>query len=104
MKKRKMTAGESMIAGAKSALAFARGEPDHGCIVHIPAEIDVKTIREKVDMSQEEFARQFGFSKRTLQHWEQGVRVPTGPARAFLTVIAREPDAVRRALLEQPAP
>jgi putative transcriptional regulator len=87
MKKRKMTAGESMIAGAKSALAFARGEPDHGCIVHIPTEIDVKTIREKVDMSQEEFARQFGFSKRTLQHWEQGVRVPTGPARAFLTVM-----------------
>jgi putative transcriptional regulator len=104
MKKRKMTAGESMIAGAKSALAFARGEPDHGCIVHIPAEIDVKTIREKVDMSQEEFARQFGFSKRALQHWEQGLRVPTGPARAFLTMIAREPDAVRRALMEQPAP
>jgi len=104
MKKKKPTAGERMIASAKQALAFARGEPDHGCIVHIPAEIDVKTIREKVDMSQEEFARQFGFSKRTLQHWEQGLRVPTGPARAFLTVIAREPDAVRRALMEQAAP
>ena len=52
----------------ESALAFAGGEPNHGCIVHIPAEIDVKTIREKVDMSQEEFAWQFGFSKRTLQH------------------------------------
>ena len=92
-----------MIASAKQALAFARGEPDHGCTVHIPAEIDVKTIREKVDMSQEQFARQFGFSKRTLQHWEQGLRVPTGPARAFLTVIAREPAAVRRALMEQDA-
>lgn len=103
MKKKKITAGESMLAGAKSALAFARGEPDHGCIVHIPAEIDVKTIRENVDMSQEQFARQFGFSKRTLQHWEQGLRVPTGPARAFLTVIAREPAAVRRALMEQTA-
>jgi len=104
MKKKKMTAGESMIAGAKQALAFARGEKDHGCVVHIPAEIDVKAIREKVDMSQEEFSRQFGFSKRTLQHWEQGMRVPTGPARAFLTVIAREPAAVRRALMEQSAP
>jgi putative transcriptional regulator len=104
MKKKKMTAGESMIAGARQALAFARGEPDHGCIVHIPEEIDVKAIRKKVNMSQEEFARQFGFSKRTLEHWEHGRRVPTGPARAFLTVIAREPDAVRRALMEQPAP
>ena len=46
-------------------------------------------------MSQEEFAWQFGFSKRTLQHLEQRLRVPTGPTRAFLTVIAREPDAVR---------
>ena len=103
MKKKTPTAGERMIASAKQALAFARGEPDHGCLVHIPAEIDVKAIREKVDMSQEEFARQFGFSKRTLQQWEQGLRVPTGPARAFLTVIAREPSAVRRALMEQDA-
>ncbi|HEV8714015.1 MAG TPA: helix-turn-helix domain-containing protein [Candidatus Binatia bacterium] len=93
-------AGESMLRGVKSALAFARGEKDHGCIVHIPEEIDVKAIREKVDMSQEEFAQRFGFSKRTLQHWEQGLRVPTGPARAFLTVIAREPEAVRRALMD----
>jgi len=93
-------AGESMLRGVKSALAFARGEKDHGCIVHIPEEIDVKAIREKVEMSQEEFAQRFGFSKRTLQHWEQGLRVPTGPARTFLTVIAREPEAVRRALME----
>ena len=92
-----------MIASANQALAFVRGEPDHGCIAHIPAEIDVKAIREKVDMSQSEFARTFGFSKRTLEHWEHGRRVPTGPARAFLTVIAREPEAVQRALVEQVA-
>ena len=102
-KKTKMTSGESILAGAKSALAFARGEKEHGCIVHIPAEIDVKAIREKVDMSQSEFSRAFGVSKRTLEQWEHGRRVPTGPARAFLTVIAREPDAVRRALMEHPA-
>jgi hypothetical protein len=46
-----------------------------------------------------EFAKLFGLSKRTLEHWEHGRRIPSGPARAFLTVIAREPDAVRRALL-----
>jgi putative transcriptional regulator len=93
-----------MIASAKQALAFVKGEKDHGCIIHIPEEIDVKAIRAKVDMSQSEFARMFGFSKRTLEHWEHGRRVPTGPARAFLTVIAREPDAVRRALMEQATP
>ena len=43
---KKMTAGERMIAGARQALAFARGEPNHGCIVHIPAEIDVKATKQ----------------------------------------------------------
>ncbi|MDQ3566195.1 MAG: helix-turn-helix domain-containing protein [Pseudomonadota bacterium] len=103
--RKKMTAGQEIIASAKQALAFAAGE-DNGCVVHIPEEIDVRAIREKVDMSQSEFARYFGFSKRTLDHWEHGRRVPTGPARAFLMVIAREPEAVRRALvvdLRQPA-
>jgi putative transcriptional regulator len=96
--KKKMTVGQEIIASARQALAFARGEKDHGCIVHIPAEIDVKAIRQQVKMSQSEFAHAFGVSKRTLEHWEHGQRVPTGAARAFLTVIAREPDAVRRAL------
>lgn len=66
MTKKKLTAGERMIASAKQALAFAKDEKDHGCVVHIPDEIDVKAIREKVEMSQSEFARLFGFNKRTL--------------------------------------
>lgn len=101
MKKKKPTAGERMIASAKQALAFAKGEKEQGFVVHIPDEIDVKAIRAKIGMSQSEFASLFGFSKRTLEHWEHGERVPTGPARAFLTVIAREPEAVRRALMDQ---
>jgi putative transcriptional regulator len=88
-----------MIESARQALAFAKGEPSHGCEVHVPETIDVKAIREKISLSQGEFAKLFGLSKRTLDHWEHGRRVPTGPARAFLTVIAREPDAVLRALL-----
>ncbi len=99
MKKKKLTAGERMIASAKQALAFAKGEQDTHCEVHVPAEIDVRAIREKICLSQTEFAKLFGLSKRTLEHREHGRRVPTGPARAFLTVIASEPDAVRRALL-----
>jgi putative transcriptional regulator len=99
MKKTKQTAGERMVASAKEALAFAKGRRNHGCEVHVPNDIDVKAIREKISLSQGEFAKLFGLSKRTLEHWEHGRRVPSGPARAFLIVIAREPDAVRRALL-----
>ena len=88
-----------MIESARQALAFAKTSDDQGCVVHVPDDIDVKAIRKKISLSQGEFARLFGLSKRTLEHWEHGRRVPSGPARAFLTVIAREPEAVRRALL-----
>jgi putative transcriptional regulator len=97
--KRKPTAGQRMIESATQALAFAQGKENHGCAVHVPDDINVRAIREKISLSQGEFARLFGLSKRTLEHWEHGRRVPTGPARAFLTVISREPEAVRRALL-----
>ena len=91
-------AGERMIRSARQALAFARGEKEHGCIVHIPKEINVRRIRRKAEMSQSEFASYFGVSVRTVQDWEQGRRVPSGASRAFLLVIDREPEAVRRAL------
>ena len=51
-------------------------------------------------MSQSQFAAYFGVSVRTVQEWEQGRVVPSGAARAFLTVIDREPEAVRRALVD----
>src|SRR5258708_3046646 len=99
MKKRKPTAGERMIESARQALAFAEGKENHGCEVHVPDDIDVKAIREKISLSQGEFAKLFGLSKRTLEHWEHGRRVPSGPARPFLTVIPPAPHPRRRALL-----
>ncbi len=94
----KQTAGQRMIASAKEALAFAQGENDN-CVVHIPDEIDTARIREKINMSQSQFAAYFGVSVRTVQEWEQGRAIPSRSARAFLTVIDREPEAVRRALV-----
>lgn len=43
--KRKPTAGQRMIESARQALAFAKGQENHGCEVHVPDEIDVKAIR-----------------------------------------------------------
>jgi putative transcriptional regulator len=63
-----------MIASAKKALAFAKGRQNHGCEVHIPDDIDIKMIRERISLSEAEFARLFGLSKRTLEHWEDGRR------------------------------
>ena len=98
-------AGERIIKSARQAMAFVEGRARPAKFrVHIPDEIDVRTIRRKIGISQELFARHFGVSKRTVQDWEQGRRVPTGAARAFLTVVAREPAAVRRALAVKPRP
>jgi putative transcriptional regulator len=98
-----MSAGERIIKSAREALAFAKGEAVPGAKVHVPQEIDVRCIREKVGMSQSAFAEHFGVSVRTVQDWEQGRRVPTGASRAFLIVIDREPEAVHRALTRRAA-
>ena len=92
------TVGERIIASAKQALIFAEGGEDHNCVVHVPEDINVRRIRKKLNMSQNDFANYFGVKIRTIQDWEQGRRMPSGASRNFLFVIDREPEAVRRAL------
>jgi len=55
-------------------------------------------VREKLDVSQSEFALMIGVSVRTLQNWEQGRRRPKSPAKALLRIASRNPDAVLDAL------
>ena len=57
-------------------------------------DIDVRKLREKLKLSQNEFAARFGFSAAVLRNWEQGRNRPAGPARILLAVIARHPEAV----------
>ena len=59
---------------------------------------DVKSIRLKLGKSQAEFALMIGVSLATLQNWEQGRRMPEGPARALLKIAADNPKAVADAL------
>ena len=60
--------------------------------------LDIKAIRERLGLSQTEFASYFGISLRTLQQWEQGRQKPNPTALNFLKVVEREPLAVQRAL------
>ncbi len=90
---------DSIRRGLKEAVSYAEGKADENAYrIHVPEKIDVKAIRTRLDMTQEEFAGRFGFSVNTLRHWEQGSRQPEGPARAYLMVIDRAPKAVRKAL------
>jgi len=62
------------------------------------AEPEVKSIRNKIGLSQTRFAGLIGVSKRTLENWEQGRRHPTGPARALLRILDKDPESAVRAL------
>jgi putative transcriptional regulator len=93
---KKSSFGADLIEGMKLVAAHQRGEIELEQV--LPEPIDVKAIRKRVKMSQAEFSRAYGISKRALQEWEQGGRQPDSAARAYLTVIAKEPAIVRRAL------
>ena len=63
--------------GLEEALLYAKGEADERKYrVHVPRRINVRAIRKKLGMTQEEFSGRFGFSVNTLRHWEQGKRQP----------------------------
>ncbi len=91
--------GKRLIKAARNARKIARGAADPGSYrVYVPADIDVQSIRKKLNLSQSEFASRFGIPPGTLRDWEQRRRKPEGPARVLLMVIDKEPDAVSRAL------
>lgn len=60
--------------------------------------LDIKQIREKYDLTQEQFAAMLGISVRTLHNWEQGRRVPEGPAMVLLCVADKHPEAILDAI------
>ena len=92
---------KSILRGAEEALAYVKGETQHSKhhVVSIPENIDVRAVRDELHMSRKDFSEQFGFSCRTLEKWEQGIRRPEGPTRAYLIVISQNPHAVKKALL-----
>ena len=57
-----------------------------------------KTLRRALALTQEEFAARYHIPIGTLRDWEQGRCEPDQPARAYLTVIAHDPEGVKRAL------
>jgi putative transcriptional regulator len=95
------TLGKRLIQSAKEARKIVRGEANAKSYkMHIPAEIDVRAVRVRLKMTQEEFAVRYGLTLARIRDWEQGRSSPDSAARAYLTVIEREPKAVARALAE----
>ena len=88
---------DQMMDGLNDVEAFLGGEQE-GFKAHVPQEVDVKAIRNRIGMTQARFSNTFGFSLDAIKHWEGGRRIPEAPARTLLTVIDKNPAAVLTAL------
>jgi putative transcriptional regulator len=87
--------------------AAARSDPDAQPLT--PAELArmrrvprVKAVRQRLGMTQAQFAEAFHLPLTTLRDWEQHRSVPDAPARALLLAIERDPEVMRRLLANQP--
>lgn len=94
--------GDELIASMTEALTHARGESVSGVVLHEVSidNIDPKAIRLSLHLTQERMAEVLGTSLSGYRKWEQAQRTPSGAARALLKVMAKEPEAVLRALEE----
>ena len=90
---------EKIAEGLTEALAIARGEAKPARL-HIPTEIDVRAIRRRTGLSQDDFAATFGFTINQIRDWEQGRARPLGGVRAYLLIIERNPKRVLELLLK----
>jgi putative transcriptional regulator len=93
------TLGKRLVQAAKEGRTIARGEADAATYkVFVPEKIDVKSIRAKTGLTQQEFSMRFAISLASLRDWEQGRFTPDPTARAYLTIIDRDRKAVEKAL------
>ncbi len=76
---------------------IARGERAPSREFHVEP-LAIKELRSKLGLSQPKFAALLHVDVGTLRNWEQGRREPTGPAKALLTAIRRDPTHVLKAL------
>ena len=94
------TVGENILEGLQDAVQYAKGKTD-GQRTHkmtVPEDMNVKRIRQKLNMSQREFSEMFGFSIHSIRNWEQGKRHLQWPSRVFLLLISKAPHTVQQVL------
>jgi DNA-binding transcriptional regulator YiaG len=63
-----------------------------------PVTVDVRKLRERLGLTQEQFSLRFGLELDAVRNWEYGRREPDAAARSYLTVIDKDPEAVQEAL------
>ncbi|XVN40351.1 MAG: helix-turn-helix domain-containing protein [Rickettsia endosymbiont of Argas persicus] len=92
---------KSILKGMQEAVLYSKGKlkgikaKKHDILL---PDVNVYEARDKLKLTQEQFATTFGVSISTLRNWEQGRRLPTGAAKLLLKIIEKEPNVVKRVL------
>jgi putative transcriptional regulator len=66
--------------------------------LRLPSATDIAAIRKKTGLSQADFARRISVPLAQIRNWEQGRRLPQGPARVLLALLDRNPRIVEETL------
>lgn len=97
-KSTKPAIGGRIVEGLEQAIAWSRGQNEaRVTLIHVP-DVDVRKVRQKMGLSQAQFATKFGLPPATLRNWEQGRARPDTPTRVLLAVIAKFPATVEAVL------
>lgn len=89
--------GNDLIESLKHAVDHAKGQPTAGK-VHVVEVPDVRSLRKRLNMSQQAFSSAYRIPLATLKGWEQGRRQPDATAAAYLSVIEKLPVQAQAAL------
>ena len=89
-----------LLEAVKEAKAIREGRAKPGKVTRYKA-LEPKAIRDKSGLSQERFAALLGVKLATYRNWEQGRRVPHGPAQVLLMVADYDPTIIRKAIRAQ---
>ena len=101
---KRLLAYSSIAHAGYALLGFVSGTPEGAtatmtyAFLYVFMTLGAFCVVIALGLSQPAFASRFGFTVDTVRNWEQGRRKPDVAARAYLTVIARRPDDVRKAL------
>jgi putative transcriptional regulator len=88
----------SIKRGLEQAIRHRKGNRVARLKMHVPPPVDVKAVRERTGLTQEQFAATFAIGLGALRHWERGDRKPRGATLVLLNVISKDPEAVLRAV------
>jgi putative transcriptional regulator len=95
-----MAIGKKVLESIKEILDYEEGRKTNvrSSSVTIDDDVDVRAVRDALDLSQQKFADLYGLPVATIQNWESGRRKPELAAKLLLKVIEKSPDLVAKAI------